>query len=110
MASEYHAARRAEKCTASQRALQRSRHSVRSLFEVHAAKLAALKARHGADLPWYVMTSEATDAPTRDFFGQHDHFGLDPSCVTFFVQGMLPVVDAAGKLLLESPGRICQAL
>ena len=54
-------------------------------------------------------SSEATDGRTREFFGQHECFGLNPEDVTFFVQGMLPVVDAAGKLMLESPGRLCVA-
>lgn len=32
-------------------------------------------------IPWIVMTSDATDAPTRTFFEEKDYFGLDPSQV-----------------------------
>lgn len=35
---------------------------------------------------WYIMTSAATDAQTREFFQQHAHFGLDASQVVFFQQ------------------------
>lgn len=28
-------------------------------------------------IPWYIMCSEATDAPTERFLEEHDYFGLD---------------------------------
>jgi UDP-N-acetylglucosamine/UDP-N-acetylgalactosamine diphosphorylase len=50
------------------------------------------------------MTSEATDAPTREFFERARHFGLDPRDVVFFQQGMVPALDAEGRILMASPG------
>lgn len=35
---------------------------------------------------WYIMTSAATDAATREFFQQHDYFDLNASQVVFFRQ------------------------
>jgi UDP-N-acetylglucosamine pyrophosphorylase len=79
----------------------------RTLFAHHAAKVAALRARYGAELPWYVMTSTQNDEATRESFRSHHWFGLDPDSVHFFVQGMLPAVDKeSGAILLEAPDRI----
>jgi UDP-N-acetylglucosamine/UDP-N-acetylgalactosamine diphosphorylase len=78
----------------------------RSLFEIHAQKLRRLRARSGRDVPWYVMTSQATDAATRRFFADHDHFGLPERDVFFLVQRMVPSFDFEGKLILEAKDRI----
>ncbi len=79
----------------------------RTLFAHHAAKVAALRARYGAELPWYVMTSAQNDAATQQSFRAADWFGLAPDSVRFFVQGMLPAVDReTGAILLEAPDRI----
>ena len=79
----------------------------RTLFEQHAAKIDALRRRHRAALPWYVLTSPQNDAATRAFFAEHGHFGLAPGSVRFVVQGTLPAVDRAeGSILLEAPDRI----
>lgn len=79
----------------------------RTLFEHHSAKIAAVRARYGAEVPWYVLTSPQNDAVTRAFFADHDHFGLDPASVRFVVQGTLPAVDRAdGSMLLEAPDRL----
>ncbi|MCA8980793.1 MAG: UTP--glucose-1-phosphate uridylyltransferase [Planctomycetes bacterium] len=76
--------------------------SGRSLFEVHARRLRAAALRHGTDGPWYVMTSPANDAQTREFFAEHGHFGLDPARVHFFSQAMLPALDTEGRVLMSS--------
>ncbi len=79
----------------------------RTLFAHHAAKVAALRTRFGAELPWYVMTSTQNDEPTRESFRSREWFGLDPDSVHFFVQGMLPAVDRdTGAILLEAPEQI----
>lgn len=80
--------------------------SGRSLFELHARRLRAAAERHGAGTPWYVMTSPANDAQTRDFFAQHDHFGLDPADVFFFSQAMNPALDFEGRVLRQAPDRL----
>jgi UDP-N-acetylglucosamine pyrophosphorylase len=79
----------------------------RTLFAHHAAKVAALRARYGAELPWYVMTSPQNDAETRASFAAANWHGLPPGSVRFFVQGTLPAVDReTGQVLLEAPDAI----
>lgn len=77
-----------------------------SLFEIHARKVLALERRYGAGVPFYIMTSQANDVPTRAFFEEHGYFGLSPERVLFFTQGMWPALDLEGRILLETPGRI----
>jgi UDP-N-acetylglucosamine/UDP-N-acetylgalactosamine diphosphorylase len=82
--------------------------SRKSLFQVHAEKVLALRRRHRRPIPLLLMTSLATDAETRDFFRSHDFFGLPAEEVTFFRQGTMPALDLdSGKLLLETPCRLC---
>lgn len=77
-----------------------------SLFEIHARKILALRNRYGAPVPFYIMTSETNDRPTRRFFEQNNHFGLLPEDVIFFVQGMLPALTPDGQIVLDAPGHI----
>jgi UDP-N-acetylglucosamine/UDP-N-acetylgalactosamine diphosphorylase len=81
----------------------------RSLFEQQAQKLRALRRRYGRPLPWYVMTSDATDAATRAFLGRHAQFGLPEGDVFVFRQGMVPSFDLSGKLILAEPDRIFES-
>lgn len=99
--------------------------SGKSLFQYHCEKIRSVKklaAREAAEgaaapeaaegsarLPLLVMTSDATDAETRAFFGANGHFGLPPDDVIFFQQGMLPCLTPEGKLLLDSPGVLATA-
>ncbi len=81
--------------------------SGKTLFQVHAEKVLALRRRYGPGLPLLVMTSPATDAETRRFFAEQKSFGLPPEEVFFFCQGTMPALDlGTGKLLLEAPGRL----
>jgi UDP-N-acetylglucosamine/UDP-N-acetylgalactosamine diphosphorylase len=70
------------------------------LFQVFAEQLLAHSRDAGKAIPWYVMTSEVNDAPTRAFFKQHNHFGYDPANVFFFQQGMMPAFAMDGRMLL----------
>jgi UDP-N-acetylglucosamine/UDP-N-acetylgalactosamine diphosphorylase len=72
------------------------------LYELLARKLRAAAARHGFRPLWLVMTSEATDAATREFFARRGHFGLDPEDVVFFEQGTLPALDARGRIVMAA--------
>ena len=81
----------------------------RALFALHAEKLRGARRRHRAAIPWYVMTSPATDASTRTFFERHDWLGLPRSDVMFLCQGMLPALDLEGRLILEAPARIAES-
>jgi UDP-N-acetylglucosamine/UDP-N-acetylgalactosamine diphosphorylase len=78
----------------------------RTLFALQAQRIRRLRERTGAAIPWYVMTSEATDAATRKAFAEADHFGLPARDVFFLRQGMITSFDFEGRLILERPDRI----
>ncbi len=79
----------------------------RTLFAQHAGRIAAMRRRYGAELPWYIMTSPQNDAATREILEREDRFGLPPDSVATFVQGEMPAVDrATGRILMEAPDRI----
>jgi UDP-N-acetylglucosamine/UDP-N-acetylgalactosamine diphosphorylase len=77
-----------------------------TLFEIHARKILNLETRFGAEIPFYVMTSDVNDGPTRAFFEEHSYFGLSRDRVKFFVQGMWPVLTGDGLLVLDRPDHL----
>jgi UDP-N-acetylglucosamine/UDP-N-acetylgalactosamine diphosphorylase len=81
--------------------------SNRTLFEFFADRLRAVKQRYNTHVPLYIMTSEATDAETKQYFELNNWLGLRPEDVRIFKQGTMPAVDATtGKLLLEAKDRL----
>ena len=80
--------------------------SGKTLFQLHAEKIRALGAESGTPLTWYIMTSEANDVATRDFFEKNAFFGLAKEDVLFFKQAMNPALDENGKLILEARDRV----
>jgi UDP-N-acetylglucosamine/UDP-N-acetylgalactosamine diphosphorylase len=72
------------------------------LFQVFAEQLRAHSRDSGRTIPWYIMTSDVNDAPTRAFFHQHHYFGYAESDVFFFQQGMMPAFSMDGEMLLGS--------
>jgi UDP-N-acetylglucosamine/UDP-N-acetylgalactosamine diphosphorylase len=78
----------------------------KTLFRLFAETILAIRRRYGATLPWYIMTSDATDAETREFFARHDYLGLGEESVTFFKQGVMPAVDGDGKILMADRHRV----
>ncbi len=78
----------------------------RSLFRIHAEKIAAIRRRYRCALPWGIMTSEANDARTRKYFENNGFFGLPADSVRFCVQESLPAVDFHGRIVLDAPDHI----
>lgn len=78
----------------------------KSLFELCAEKVAAASRQANRPLRLAIMTSPENDSETRDFFKEHHFFGLDPAQVSFFQQGVLPLLDADGKLFLKTPSQL----
>lgn len=78
----------------------------KSLFQVFAEKILAAGNRYGKPVPWFLMTSTINHEPTVDFFRENDFFGLKEEDVFFFSQGLVPAVDADGKILLDQKGAI----
>lgn len=80
--------------------------SERTLFEQQAQKIRGLRRRYAHPLPWYIMTSAATDVATRALFADNEAFGLPTEDVFFFQQGMVQSLDFDGRMMLERPNRI----
>ncbi len=78
----------------------------KSIFQLHAEKILANMKRYDTVIPWYIMTSRNNDEMTRKFFEENHFFGLNTMDVTFFTQGVLPVIDFKGKLLMDSKSNI----
>ena len=86
--------------------------SQKSLLHVQAQRLRRLqtmardKAGACPGIPWYIMTSEATDERTEKFFADNAYFGLDPNDVSFFEQGRYPALLEDGKIAIKSRGHL----
>ena len=79
----------------------------KTLFQIHAEKILAIRQRYGGRVPFLVMTSPATDDETAAFFESNHYFGLPADEVHFFQQGTMPALDmATGRLLMEERGRL----
>ncbi|MDB5347554.1 MAG: UDP-N-acetylglucosamine diphosphorylase [Schlesneria sp.] len=77
--------------------------SGRSLFHLLAEQVLALSQRYQIEIPYLIMTSEATHVATEQWFEQQHWFGLDPKNVSLFQQGTVPAFDSTtGKLLMSS--------
>ena len=60
-------------------------------------------------IPWYIMTSPFTHAPTVKYFEDNDFFGLHSADVTFFQQGWLPCFDDDGAIIMQSKNEVATA-
>jgi UDP-N-acetylglucosamine/UDP-N-acetylgalactosamine diphosphorylase len=83
--------------------------SKKPLFSVLAERIVATRRRYGVSVPWYVMTSPATDAETRRFFEEWGFFGVSANDVVFFQQGTMPAVDRVGRILLAGKAEIAMS-
>jgi UDP-N-acetylglucosamine/UDP-N-acetylgalactosamine diphosphorylase len=81
----------------------------RTLYRVHAERVAAVGRRAGRAVPLFVVVSGATEEPTRRAFADPAAFGLEPGQVRFVVQRELPALDDEGRALLAAPGRLATA-
>ncbi|MBP1587578.1 MAG: NADP-dependent isocitrate dehydrogenase [Clostridia bacterium] len=80
-----------------------------SLFEIQLEGLRSIHAQCGSFVHWYIMTGESNHAKTVEYFEENAYFGYPRDKVTFFKQGVLPVLDLEGKLLLEEKNKILKA-
>jgi len=80
--------------------------SRRSLFRVHADRIAGARRRFRAPIAWYVLASEANHEATLEAFREAGYFDLPEEGVRIFRQRSVPAVDLEGKILLAEPGRI----
>ncbi|KAF0021920.1 hypothetical protein F2P81_025827 [Scophthalmus maximus] len=89
--------------------------SGKTLYQIQAERirkiqqLVDVKRGSKCTVPWYIMTSEFTLAPTEKFFQENDHFGLEPSNIVMFEQRMIPAVTFDGKVILQGKGKVAMA-
>ena len=72
-----------------------------SLFEIQCKQLLKISNITGSEVPWLIMTSEENHDATKDFFEKNNFFGYNPEIVRFFPQGMIPLIDFEGKILVD---------
>jgi len=77
-------------------------------FQLFAERIKAAEKLYGCELPVTVMTSSLNDQVTREFFQQHERFGLSEEQLDFFMQGNLPFLSQQGDLFLDAPGHIAE--
>lgn len=77
-----------------------------TIFECLFRNLMEVTEEAGVPVPLFIMTSEVNDAETKAFLKEKQFFGYPKESVCFFVQEMAPVVDADGKILLETKSRM----
>lgn len=81
--------------------------SQRTLFQILCEQILARSIQAGQTIPYFIMTSEATHAPTVTFFQENDYFGLDENDVYFFQQDSLPAIeDNSHRILLAAKDRV----
>jgi len=78
----------------------------KTLFQLFAEAIVGAGRRYDRAVPWYIMTSPANDAETREFFERHRRFGLAADQIVFFQQGVMPAFDREGRILLDQPHRV----
>ena len=69
------------------------------LLQLIAEKAKAYSVCYGIEPRLAIMTSEATDAATRELFERRHFFGL--TNVDFFIQPSLPLLDMEGRVITE---------
>ena len=78
----------------------------RTLFDLHAAGIAAASRLCGRPVPWILLVSPSTEDATRAYIRRRGLPGVEPASVRIVCQGTCPVLDDGGRLLLEAPDRI----
>jgi len=78
----------------------------KTLFQIFAETIAAVRQKYQADCPWYVMTSPLNHKETTEIFRENDYYGLDEKNIFIFQQGTLPNFSPDGKILLADQSTI----
>ena len=81
----------------------------KSLFEIMCDDIKRANEKYAVVIPWFIMTSDENDAPTKAFFEMNNFFGYPKESVYFFRQGKLPIISVDRNLLLQEPYLIREA-
>ncbi len=71
------------------------------IFEILAETLKRANEKYNTEVYWYIMTSIENNEDTVNFFKEHEFFGYNKEKVKFFKQGVLPLMDLEGNLLID---------
>lgn len=80
--------------------------SNKSLFQLQCERLINLSLNAGRFIPWYIMTSPENHMETIAFFRNNNYFGYKEEYINFFKQGVIPLLDEDGKILLSSKSQV----
>lgn len=80
--------------------------SKKTLLQMQAEKIKKLETMTGGKLPWYIMTSSATNLEIKETLVKSSHFGLEEEQVKIFNQGFLPCLSDEGDILLLDPSSL----
>ncbi len=83
--------------------------SHKSIFEILCDTMKEACEKYKVTIPWYLMTSDANNESTIQFWKDNNYFGYPKEAISFFIQGKLPMIDTNGKILLDEDGTIKQA-
>jgi len=90
--------------------------SNKSLYQVQVERLLRLQelscrltGAEAATIPFYIMTSEHTKAPTLQFFKENNYFGLKEEQIVVFEQRTIPAFDFQGKFLMENRSKLARS-
>lgn len=78
----------------------------KTFFQILGERVKAASEQVEFPLEIAIMTSPLNHNETKQFFIEHQFFGLKPSQVHFFEQSLWPLFDFSGNLFLEKPGQI----
>ena len=81
----------------------------KSLFQIMCEDIKQANLKYNIVIPWYIMTSEENDTPTKLFFEKNNYFDYPVNKIKFFKQKQLPIIDVKGKLILREPYIIKEA-
>ncbi len=85
----------------------------KTLFQLFAETIMAVRKRSGADVRWYIMTNPADHQQTVEFLKAHEYYGLPEDDVVLFSQGMQGLWPSeercagCGDCVLHLTGGIC---
>jgi UDP-N-acetylglucosamine/UDP-N-acetylgalactosamine diphosphorylase len=80
--------------------------SGKSLFQLQCERFLNISRKAEKYIPWYIMTSPENHNDTIACFKNNNYFGYNEDYLKFFQQGVLPTIDAEGKIFLSSKSEI----
>ena len=78
----------------------------KSLFEIQCDQLKDMHQKYGVYVNWFIMTSHENHDATIKFFEENNYFNYPKDKITFFKQGLLPMLHTNGKIIMDAKDNI----